>query len=326
MRKGKGGILAMGHVLVDIFGEDTGSLAGFAGASRVSHLKHDEMAGILAKIESSPQFIRGSLQRKVGGGQALLSVAARAMGAEVRREACKGNDAEGDFLQSELAEQRLDLGLATGLGRTGIFLNLSAKGGDKRIFVDPGAAREIRGRAFDPGVFKPGWILSLDGLLIDSPSWLAETAEEASRAGMKVALDLSTPSNAVVQGMELKDFAARHCDFVFANEKEFEELEHAAGKISSPRETWIVKLGPGGARSFRGNRTWLSETQRIETNFDTGAGDFFAAGYLCGLLADLDDKACLSLGNAAAAALVRSDGLGFPLSELSFLGKAIGFA
>jgi sugar/nucleoside kinase (ribokinase family) len=322
VKKGNAGILALGHLLLDVFAEMPASPGKLFRENTVDHLEHAAIEEIMTNI-AGEQHSQGGSRSRIGGGQALVALAGKALGLDTCLAACVGDDREGSMLRSWLSEHGIIPDISTGKSRTGIFLCLSGKDGGKRIFVDPGAAREIRDREIWRGRFKPGWILSIDGLLIDSPRWLAETAERARAAGMEVALDLSTPSNAARWGGELKEFAERHCDYVFANEAEFEEVQRSAGRIIAPRETWIVKLGRKGSFSFRGKDSWQSKAKTIDSSFDTGAGDFFAAGYLAGCLGGLDEEARLSLGNEVAAKLIQSGESGFPLTELGLLGRSV---
>jgi sugar/nucleoside kinase (ribokinase family) len=322
VKKGNVGLLALGHLLLDVFAEIPDSPGKLPQGDSVAHLEHVAIEEIMANIANEP-CSQGDSRSRIGGGQALVALASRALGLDTCLAACVGADAEGSMLWSWITEYGIIPDISTGKGRTGIFLCLSDKNGGKRILVDPGAAREIRGKEIRRGLFKPGWVLSIDGLLIDSPEWLAETAERARAAGMKVALDLSTASNAARWGVELKDFSARHCDYVFANEAEFEEVQRSAGRIVAPRETWIVKLGRKGSFSFKGTDSWTSKAKTIDSSFDTGAGDFFAAGYLAGCMEGFDEEARLSLGNEVAAKLVQSGESGFPMTELALLGRSI---
>ena len=322
MENSSGGILGLGHLLMDVFGELPVARGVPAGEAEASHLSREAIEEILEKIDTTA-FDGGSCRKRIGGGQALLAVAARALGFETRFLACVGADEEGDQVRSWLADYGVASEILIKEGHTGIFICIEGQGGAKRLFVDPGAAREIRGRWIERSFLKPGWVLAIDGLLIDSPDWLARTAVRARIAGMSIALDLSTPSNVAEHGAALRIFADRHCDFVFANEREFETLQGITGRIQSPRETWIVKLGSRGARSTRGAQTWYSETRPSDSGFDTGAGDFFAAGYLSGKLSGIGEDSCLALGNEVAASLVRKGEKSLPLEDLVSIGRTI---
>lgn len=312
---GVGGLLCVGHVLVDLFvdllpehqfmGRDLGPL----------HVDRAELDEVLSRFRRLSSEGKASIERRVGGGQALLALAALSLGLEASLLACVGKDEEGEFLRSSLGAAGLEAGLFEGKARTGLFV-CAGSGGRRRVFVDPGAAREVRGAVIPAGWLRRGWILCLDGLLIDAPAWLGSLAGTARAASMQIALDLSTVSNVERNGRELADFAARHCDIVFANEAEFEELRLGAKERASAHTTWVVKLGPRGARSFRGDESWSAPLGGRASDFDTGAGDFFAAGYLAGKLAGRDESRCLELGNRAASLILDSAGRGLPLAEL----------
>jgi 2-dehydro-3-deoxygluconokinase len=71
----------------------------------------------------------------------------------------------------------------------------------------------------------------------------------------------------------------------------------------------ILKTGEDGARSFgEGGRVHAPAVPVREVVDPIGAGDAFAAGVISGVLEGLDMQAALARGNAAGAAVCRTDG------------------
>lgn len=304
------GIMAIGHILVDGIGKATDAFSARWGKlSSPAHVPP-------AFMQELCDFIRDSgngtgVSWTMGGGVAIMAKAAQALGTETEVWASVGRDEHGRFLARELAETGIGAHLLASEGSTGVFCSFSTESGDKRIIVSPGAARDIRGFEIPEAAFHPGWIFYIDGLLIDDMVWLSTQAKRARKAGMKVAMDISTASNAKVHGKALKEFAQACCDIVFANESEFVALGGLEAMEPDSGTEWIVKKAGKGASMLRGG-VWIDSTvSRMDPVDDTGAGDAFSAGFLTALLRGFDAAQCLRLGNIAAAATLRSRGSGF---------------
>ncbi|HEX8833452.1 MAG TPA: carbohydrate kinase family protein [Abditibacteriaceae bacterium] len=65
-----------------------------------------------------------------------------------------------------------------------------------------------------------------------------------------------------------------------------------------------LKMGERGSFVTDGRESYLAPLLPVKAIDATGAGDAFAAGFLCGVLRGLDLKACARLGNAAGALCV----------------------
>jgi sugar/nucleoside kinase (ribokinase family) len=72
--------------------------------------------------------------------------------------------------------------------------------------------------------------------------------------------------------------------------------------------TTIVTLGDGGAVLVSKDVRLRSGTYQVPFVDATGGGDAFAAGYIAGLLQDLDAAGCLRTGSAVGASCVRAIG------------------
>lgn len=306
--RGKG-VLAVGHILADCIGNETeelvSRLGGMASPVHVDSIFMDEFCDFLASSVRN-------LSWTPGGGAVIMAKAARALGMAAEVWACTGNDKRGAFLADELAKAGISARLTGSDKPTGVFCSFASQGGGKRIVVSQGAARDIRGVEFPDAAFHRGWVLYIDGLLIDSPSWLKALAEKAKAKGMLVAMDLSTPANAASHAVELVEFSASFCDIVFTNENEFAALLRSIPRERLPdKPQWVLKKGKRGAALFSGGRIMEAPTAAVEAVDDTGAGDVFAAGFLRARMNGLDDMHCLRCGNAVAAASIMGRGSGF---------------
>ncbi|HWR10508.1 MAG TPA: PfkB family carbohydrate kinase [Rectinemataceae bacterium] len=304
------GIMALGHILVDGIGSASEALLARLGdLPSPAHIPPGDMEALCAFIRRGEGV--GEMSWNLGGGVAITAKAAIALGLKSEVWASVGRDRHGLFLARELTKAGVVARLFESGKPTGVFCSFTIASGGKKIVVSPGAARDIRGLDIPAGAFHPAWIFYVDGLLIDRPDWLIEQAIKAKKAGMAIAMDLSTPANARAHGVELVEFAQEFCDIVFANEMEFDALGVLPERGAEAGTTWVVKKAGKGASALSGGR-WIdapvSETEPID---DTGAGDTFSAGFLAAFIQGFDGAQCLRFGNIAAATALRCSGSNF---------------
>ena len=306
------GIMAVGHVLVDGIGVAAGGFVERFGAiSSPAHINPERMELFCRTLEEDNSLLETPLEWTAGGGIAIMAKAALALGIQSELWASVGRDERGKFLARKMAEAGCKTCFLESASPTGVFCSIAMPGGGKKIIVSPAAAREIRGAEIPDEAFHEGWIFYLDGLLIDSPAWLASLAAKAKTKGMMIAMDLSTPANAKSHAAALLGFAEAFCDVVFANEAEFSALGAAPLKGSREGPLWVVKKGEKGASIYSEEGVEHAKSERVEVVDDTGAGDSFSAGFLLGRMEGLNGKACLKLGNAVAAAALGFRGSNF---------------
>jgi sugar/nucleoside kinase (ribokinase family) len=120
-----------------------------------------------------------------------------------------------------------------------------------------------------------------------------------------VSLDLAS-YNVVEDNLEfLKKIVKDYVDIVFANEeeaksftgKEPEESIHVLGDLC---EYAIVKVGKDGSMIKHKGRVTKVESIKAKSIDTTGAGDLYAAGFLCGLINEYDLKKCGQIGSILA--------------------------
>ena len=283
----------------------------FGRLSSPAHIDSALMEEFCAALEGESPLTEEPVAWSLGGGVAIMAKAALALGTSAEVWANVGRDGRGRFLTQEMAGAGAATHFLLSDLPTGIFCSLSTIDGGKRIIVNPGAARDIRGTDMLTASFRPGWIFYIDGLLIDSPSWLASQAEKAKAKRMTIAMDLSTPANAKRYASELVHFAEDFCDLVFANEDEFAALGQLPRHASKDKTAWVVKRGGHGSILLKEGRIEEAAAVKTEAIDDTGAGDVFAAGFLNARFEGRTDGECLRLGNAVAAAALRFHGSNF---------------
>ena len=159
-------------------------------------------------------------------------------------------------------------------GRTGTVVSLVSEDGSRTMASDRGVSAELRVDELEPGWLDGCELLHLPGYsLLRSP--IDEAALRAAAFAPRVSVALSSWSAIRDFGPERfrKRLESLRPDIVFANEDEERIL---GGPVECG--TWILKLGPGGAR-FGELELPALPAEALDT---TGAGDALAAGYLVG--------------------------------------------
>ncbi|MET8547653.1 sugar kinase [Micromonospora zamorensis] len=126
----------------------------------------------------------------------------------------------------------------------------------------------------------------------------------------------------------LRDLANR-CDLVFVGQDEAETLWGTTDPLAVRRllpepETVVVKDGAVGATAMcRDAEPVFVPAPRVAVVEPVGAGDAFAAGYLAGLLRDLDSVRRLRLGHLVAAQALTSSGDNAPVPPWAWFERLL---
>ena len=147
---------------------------------------------------------------------------------------------------------------------------------------------------------------------------IEHTARTAKERGLQVAIDLAS-FNIVKENLDfLRALVEKYVDIVFANEDEAiaftgeNEPINALQAISQLCELAIVKIGIRGAlikhRSEVVHVGIMAAARRVDT---TGAGDFYAAGFLAGLCENLSLRQCGTIGAITAGKVIEVVGTTF---------------
>lgn len=318
MGKQKGGIVTLGHVLVDYIASVDTQLITELGLDRpVYHTNSAEMRKIMGKVrQASPEILK-SFTRSLGGGAAICAKTLASLGIKTTLLGSVGTDDDADFIRHSLQEFGIFFELQNSAKATGVFLSLQTGIKARWLVVSPEAARDIRGTDMNEHLWLDNEILYLDGLLIDDIEWLAGITDTAVQHGLVLALDVSAIDNVHYHRKSLISFAEKYCSYVFANEREFAMLNLSKEQLESSHVCWIVKRGPKGATAIFQNSIEHASSYGV-TNLvdDTCAGDAFAGAFLYGLTMGLPVKHCLSLGNSAGKLAVMSCGSLFDQSSM----------
>ena len=174
-----------------------------------------------------------------------------------------------------------------------------------------GAALEMKADEISNDIFKGYDCLYIEGYLVQDHTLIESVARNAKSCNLKVAIDLAS-FNVVEENLDfLRDLVEKYVDIVFANEDEAktftgeEEPINALQYISQMCELAVVKIGMKGALIKQGEKVVhvgiMKAAKRVDT---TGAGDFYAAGFLYGMTEGLDLRQCGTIGAVTAGKVI----------------------
>ena len=255
------------------------------------------------------------------GGSAGNTIRTMArLGTEVGFIGKVGEDSTGDFYIQALRNVGVEPFILRSEHSSGKCLSLISADGERTLVTHLGAAADLQAEDIDAAVFDGYDALYIEGYLVQDHDLIRTTMARAMQHGLKVAIDLAS-FNVVRENREfLHDLVERYVDIIFANEEEAYEFSgrrdamEALLYIGKMCELTVVKTGIRGALIKRGDEIVevgiMAAAKRVDT---TGAGDFYAAGFLTALCEGLSLRQCGTIGAITAGKVIEV--VGTTLSE-----------
>ena len=220
-----------------------------------------------------------------------------------------GSDALGDQLIAELRKVGVDPCVERA-GRTGSIVVLVSLDGERTMLTDRAAATEL--------VCAPAnWFRDVSILHVPAYSLFTEPLASAALScihdahenNIRVTIDAS--SNSLLESFGIATFrnlvTKLQPEVFFCNSDEADVLGLTEAPLDIPLV--VIKAGAGPTMLIIGNETTTVEVAPVEEIIDTtGAGDAFAAGFLCEYLNGLSPRDCAVAGHRLAARVLRSPG------------------
>jgi sugar/nucleoside kinase (ribokinase family) len=254
----------------------------------------------------------------IGGCAANVAVDLAKMGVAASVVGRIGGDVFGRIVADMLREARVDvsaLQVSTGAD-TSQTLIVNVVGQDRRFIHTFGANGEFRAADIPLERVKKCRVLYLGGYLVMpriTQDELIAVFAAARQAGARTVLDVVTPGPAGY--MSRLDRLLPHVDVFMPNDHEAELMTGERDPLCQAERfrrlgahTVIITQGGEGATLVNANNRLRSRAFALPFVDGSGGGDAFAAGYICGMLANEDEAGCLRLASALGASCVRAVG------------------
>ena len=311
-------LIGVGSPVVDLLAhveEDfvTGIDGGKGGMELVDAAALAELTGKLA----------GEPKQAAGGSAGNTAFAAGKLGTKVGFLGKLGNCEAAQFYQDRFAEIGSDLSrFKKGDVPNAKCLSLVTPDSERTMRTDLGAAMTLSPDEVSAADFAGAKHVHMEGYLLFNRDLMKKVLESAKEAGCSTSLDMA--SFEVVKASEevLPGWLKEYVDIVFANEDEaaayFPDLgdDHKAMAVAFSEicDVAAVKLGKDGSLIAKGGEVEFVEPIVIDQAIDTtGAGDYWAGGFLHGWLQGKPLATCGRYGSIMGAEVVQV--LGASLAE-----------
>ena len=297
---------------------------GNALTDMLVNLKSDAVLDTFGIARGSMSLVDSALQSKISksvaglpyslslGGSADNTIRAMArLGTQVGFIGKVGRDTTGDFFEQALQNLGIAPTIFRGEHRSGKCVSLVSPDGERTMLTHLGAAMELRAEEISAEIFDGYDCLYIEGYLVQDHSLIESAMRMAKSRGLKVAIDLAS-FNVVEENRDfLRRITREYVDIVFANEDEAKvfsgesEPINALQHISEMCDLAVVKIGTKGALIKHGSEVIhvgiMAAAKRVDT---TGAGDFYAAGFMHGLCEGLSLRQCGTIGAITAGKVI----------------------
>lgn len=297
---------------------------GNALTDMLVNMKSDDVLDTFGIARGSMSLVDSALQSKISksvagfpyslslGGSADNTIRAMArLGTQVGFIGKVGRDTTGDFFEQALQNLGIAPTIFRGENRSGKCVSLVSPDGERTMVTHLGAAMELHAEEITADIFEGYDCLYIEGYLVQDHSLIESAMRTAKAQGLKVAIDLAS-FNVVEENLDfLRRITREYVDIVFANEDEAkvfsgeQEPINALQYISEMCSLAVVKIGMKGALIKHGAEVIhvgiMAAAKRVDT---TGAGDFYAAGFMHGLCEGLSLRQCGTIGAITAGKVI----------------------
>ena len=230
-----------------------------------------------------------------------------------------GNDNYGEFFRENLQKNKIEDKLLTSDRLpSGVASTFISPDGERTFGTYLGAAASLRAEELTLDMFKGYAYLFIEGYLVQDHEMILHAIELAKEAGLQICLDMAS-YNIVANDLEFFTLLInKYVDIVFANEEEAKaftgmEPEEALRVIAKKCSIAIVKVGANGSYIRKGTEEIKVSAISVQKVVDTtGAGDYFASGFLYGLTCGYSLDKCAKIGSILSGNVIQVIGTTMP--------------
>lgn len=300
-------ILGIGNALVDIMvlSEDDQIINYLKLPKGGMTLVDGELSAMIQK-----EIAHMNIKVATGGSVANAINGVAGLGVECGFVGTIGRDDLGLLFKNDMLKRRIDVKLKENEFPTGRAVGFVSPGGERTFATYLGAAVEMGPDDITPDLFVGYDLFFIEGYLVFNQPLIMAAASAAKLAGLTIALDLAS-YNVVEANLDiLNELVDNYIDIVFANEEEAKSFtgfqpEEALENLARRCDIAVVKVGKEGAFVQQGTQKWRIPAFPTTVVDTTGAGDYFAAGFLAGLANGCELGKCGVIGSIMAGEVIQ---------------------
>jgi sugar/nucleoside kinase (ribokinase family) len=264
------------------------------------------MAGVVSRLTTE-------LKQASGGSAGNTIVAMAHLGSHTDMLGKIGDDATGAFyVKSMEAAGATSTRIKHGTGPSARCLSMITPEGERSMFTCLAAASTFAPSEIVPADVSGCRFVYIEGYMFFNRSLIDRFLEVSAAANVKVGLDLGSFTVVNAVKAELPDILKKHIHAVFANEDEAKALlgdipeEEMAQKLGELCPLAVLKLGRRGSLICSDGKLTRVQPMLVSNAVDTtGAGDYWAAGFLHAWLKGASLDKCGKCGSILGAEVVQ---------------------
>lgn len=311
-------IIGMGNALVDVLVriDDDSLLEKLHLPKGSMQLIQEDTLSEIRKYTSGMK-----IHRSTGGSAGNTVCALAALGTNPGFIGKVGQDETGAFFGDTLRQRGVNALLATCDLPSGIASTFISTDGERTFGTYLGAAATLRAEDLSRKMFAGYNYLYIEGYLLQDHDLMLRAVQLAKEEGLQVCLDMASYNVVEAERDFFDQLIVKYVDIVFANESEalaytgkapHEALEEIASKCSIA----VVKTGKEGSLVKKGTEVIQLLSCPVDNVLDTtGAGDFYAAGFMYGLTCGYSLEKCMQISTILATAVIQEVGTTLPAKK-----------
>lgn len=311
-------IIGMGNALVDVLVriDDDSLLEKLHLPKGSMQLIQEDTLSEIRKYTSGMK-----IHRSTGGSAGNTVCALAALGANPGFIGKVGQDETGAFFGDTLRQRGVNALLATCDLPSGIASTFISTDGERTFGTYLGAAATLRAEDLSRKMFAGYNYLYIEGYLLQDHDLMLRAVQLAKEEGLQVCLDMASYNVVEAERDFFDQLIVKYVDIVFANESEalaytgktpHEALEEIASKCSIA----VVKTEKEGSLVKKGTEVIQLLSCPVDNVLDTtGAGDFYAAGFMYGLTCGYSLEKCVQISTILATAVIQEVGTTLPAKK-----------
>ncbi len=299
-------VMGLGNALVDLIIdiEDEEILKTFGLPKGSMTLVDEDKASLILEATKDLPY------RIAAGGSASNTMDGLAsLGIECGYIGKIGDDPYGKLFRKEMISNHINPVLLLGKHQTGTAITLLTTDAERTFATYLGAAVELAAEDLFKKQFTGYHYLHIEGYLVQNHNLILKAVSAAKENGLKVSMDMASFNVVEDNKAFLIDIIKEYVDITFSNEDEARALtgkepEQALMELSQWSGIAIVKIGKYGSWIKKDAEIIKVDGIQAVMKDTTGAGDLYAAGFLYGLIHQLDLKKCGMIGSLVGGKVV----------------------
>jgi len=284
-------------------------------------------SNLLEELPERPSYTPGGSAGNTSFALARLGMASRFLGA-------LGDDHAGTFFREQLIQAGGDDTVIRVLPDlpTAQCLSLVTPDAERTMRTHLGAAMSFATEHVTKKDFTGCRHAHIEGYMLFNPDLMLATLKAAKTAGCTISIDLASFEVVHASRTILHELLAEYVDVVFANEEEAEAFagssdpEKGLEALAGLCRTAAVKIGEKGALLCHEGECCHIPAVPVQKVVDTtGAGDFWAAGFLFGQLSGCTLQQSGGLGAVLGGTVVACEGTALPDKQWQELRVSASF-